>query len=321
MLWSILTNRTLLWKYYDSDACRRWGGVPKSKVCSAANTVQDCDQILARAEWIPGYDEWSEKLGLDSPFQIPYHATHPVTVPWDRFPWHEGDEKLFGVDVNGKYPQQVVIFGEGRFKFNFLEQSQIRDKLLITSVARERSAMLHELGVDFLYGMLFRYSFDFAHVPRRGLIKQQNQAESFSIGLHSRHMYEKDDGCDIHGELECLEKSIKDSNRTIEVNIMADRVCTIERLRLFLSTRNLTVTVAAHDEGKSYHAEHGPFAGAGFFQDLALVSQSRSLFIGTKRSSSALLLELMEFNRKLNWWKAGNDLSTVGSIQRCYLTY
>jgi len=77
--------------------------------------------------------------------------------------------------------------------------------------------------------------------------------------------------------------------------------------------------VAAHDKGKSGKDEHGPFAGVGFFHDWALVSShARSGFIGTFRSSSKLVLELIEFNRKLEIWK-NSGMNNVTDIEVCFL--
>jgi hypothetical protein len=48
--------------------------------------------------------------------------------------------------------------------------------------------------------------------------------------------------------------------------------------------------------------EHSPLAGAGFFRDLVVVSQARSAFIGSARSSSALVDELIEYDRRTEDW-------------------
>jgi hypothetical protein len=62
--------------------------------------------------------------------------------------------------------------------------------------------------------------------------------------------------------------------------------------------------------------EHGPLAGAGFFRDLVVVSQARSAFIGGIRSSSALIDELIEYNRRTEAW---NSKHVVDSLYRCYI--
>ena len=102
---------------------------------------------------------------------------------------------------------------------------------------------------------------------------------------------------------------------------MSDRDCTISRLSEQLTTLNITFLVPAHDKGDSFNVEHGPFAGVGFFQDWALASShARSGFIGTKRSSSDLVVELIEFNRKIEWWKetSGKNKTELGDIEVCF---
>jgi hypothetical protein len=45
--------------------------------------------------------------------------------------------------------------------------------------------------------------------------------------------------------------------------------------------------------------EHGPFEGAGFFKDLAIVSQARHGLVATSRSSSGLLQNIMVYDRTM----------------------
>jgi hypothetical protein len=100
---------------------------------------------------------------------------------------------------------------------------------------------------------------------------------------------------------------------------MSDRICTIDHLRSFVEQRGCSLEVAQHQAGHSFLAEHGPFAGIGYFQDLAAVSLARSSFIGMTRTSSDLLKELVEFNRMMELWRQGRDLSSVKPIDHCVL--
>jgi hypothetical protein len=106
------------------------------------------------------------------------------------------------------------------------------------------------------------------------------------------------------------------------VYIMPDRPKTIENLRTHLLQRNCSAVVApqitdaeVNDKGNKTK-EHGPLAGAGFFRDLVVVSQARSAFIGDVRSSSALIDELMEYNRRTEAW---HSKRVVDSLDRCYI--
>ena len=321
MLWAILTNRTLLWQYWDSPTCMRWSR--EKMVCRSMNREHECDQILSRADWIPSYEEWSQTLGLDEPEEIPYHANHPKFYTISRYTWHEGDEKLFGADNRTKYAMQVAVFGISISKVSYLRSAKIRRALLHTDYAETTCLRLHRLGVNFLYGMLHRYSFVFGEQARKGLVGYQppTAKNAFTIALHSRHRYVEDDGCNIEREVQCLREVTKPiNNRPIHVSIMADRTCTITRMTKLLERRNITVHVAPHDEGSSFREEHGPFAGVGLYQDLALVSQARSAIIATLRTSSDLLRELVEYNSKMERWKAGGDIGKMKGFISCLLT-
>lgn len=78
---------------------------------------------------------------------------------------------------------------------------------------------------------------------------------------------------------------------------MADRPATIEKLVEFAYERNCAAIYAEKEKNDGESSEHGAFAGAGFFRDLAVVGHAQSAFAGTARSSSALVLEVMDSNR------------------------
>lgn len=322
MLWAILTNRTLLWKYWDYETCRRWNSrFEDQSICNITNRASQCESILTRAGWIPSYDEWSQKLGLEEPVELPYYATHHESVKTQVHSWQYGDERYYGVDNQTKYPHNVVIFALARTKIDWLKDLSIRDTMLTTSWSRGKSSELYHLGANFLYGMLFRYSFDFAHMAKKGIAEyhQKPDASSFTVALHSRHQFKEYMGCNTRREIACINSVTANVSGSIHFYIMADRNCTLQNLRSYLLSRNDRVNVPLHDQGSSFKDEHGPYAGVGFFQDLALSSQAKSAFIGTKRSSSDLLLELIDFNRKLEWWKSGKQVQDIPEIPICVL--
>lgn len=319
MLWAIITNRTLLWQYWDDPTCMYWSG--QKQICRSMNRVQDCEQILSRADWIPSYDEWSKRLALEQPSEIPYYATLPKDYEKKILnPWKEGDERLVGADNRTKYFMQVAVFGINTYQLDFLESEEMRNALLHTETARETCFQLYSLGVNFLYGMLHRYSFAFAEQARKGLVGYQTPpANTFTVALHSRHRVVEDDGCNIKPEIRCLKDVTPRRKKPVQVLIMADRVCTITRLTKFLKRQNMTGYVAPHDEEGSFSKEHGPFAGVGFYQDLALVSQARSAIVATSRTSSYLLRELVEYHRQMQWWNTGHDITTIDPPMFCHL--
>jgi hypothetical protein len=181
-----------------------------------------------------------------------------------------------------------------------------RDYLLQTPYARSLAKDLYSQGADVLYCMLFRASFRFSDT----LLRETTLSSShiipnnitFSVALHSRHSNKQDNGCDITKEQACLQLLLDSAaQQTLDchVFVMADRTCTIQRVSEFLRKTTCRVETANHDEGQSWRSEHGPFAGVGYFQDWILASRARSAFVGTRRSSSHLIQELIAYDRRM----------------------
>ena len=383
LLWSILTNRTVLWKYWDRDTCLKYDGrYYTRKICTMANNVEDCNSVLRRKPWLPSYDEFvvqkstasiddnsSHRFLLEGhPYEVPYFATHHpnVSTKNSKFPWDDSLASAFGIDNATKYPQSIVIFPQERFKDKGFARAVTKEHdvlatMLETEYARKTAKELYSLGVDFLYGMLHRYSFDFtdrvlpvddekstftAYLEEEDNSDRLGSAtgtitEHYKVALHSRHRYPEIDGCDIEKEIKCIRKIFRNVNRPNKdisvvaaselkkkkciLTVMSDRECTVKRIITWLKNNygksiergdtdfqwcsSVSVKTANHEKGDGLFEEHGPNAGTGFFQDLALASQSTSAFIGTGRTSSDLLLELIEFNRiteKVGFLNANN---------------
>jgi hypothetical protein len=91
---------------------------------------------------------------------------------------------------------------------------------------------------------------------------------------------------------------------------------------MYLLQRNCSVVLAAQMMDPEVNItgtateEHGPFAGAGFFRDLVVVSQARSAFIGSTRSSSALVDEMIDYDRRTEDWHSRN---VSDPLLRCYI--
>jgi hypothetical protein len=205
---------------------------------------------------------------------------------------------------------------------------------------------LYSQRVSFLYGMLFRESFGFTKQLLETVSEDWYQEPGnstavtkpwdwkarrtdpsvYTIGLHSRHMYQANNGSDVQNEIKCLDHALdarENDKAPCTVYIMSDRHETIENLRTYLLQRKCSVVLAAQPDAPvikdngTVTEEHGPFAGAGFFRDLVVVSQARSAFIGSTRSSSALVDELMEYDRHNNAWVIENEL--LDPLPRCYI--
>jgi hypothetical protein len=131
------------------------------------------------------------------------------------------------------------------------------------------------------------------------------------IGVHSRHADDHDDGSNIRGEVECIDRvlaeeeaqrrqpssssSPADHGETCRIVIMSDRSRTLELLRERASVRWNCSVVTAHEPAttpatnrsssvaepdsasslssstSSWRSEHGPYSGIGFYRDWALM--------------------------------------------------
>ena len=188
---------------------------------------------------------------------------------------------------------------------------------------------MYSESVDFLLGMMFREIFSFIADLLPSIyqgISHQNPPKTYA--LHSRHRCMKDDGSDISEELKCLDSMMNFKYRlsssskssslasSCSVFIMSDVSLTPEaHIR-----DDCTPVLAIHaGEQQGQFKEHVPFAGAGFFKDLALSSQARDGFIGhCDRNSSQLLKELIEYDRTIEALRSG-AYSKLSDFPTCCL--
>jgi hypothetical protein len=141
-----------------------------------------------------------------------------------------------------------------------------------------------------------------------------DNSQYYTIALHSRHIDISLDGCDISTEMKCMNQLLSSkmpAGNKCAVAVMSDRSCTISMLLPWLEERGCHAYVARHDN-RTYTdvpLEHGPFAGAGFYQDMALATAlTRSAVVGwLHRSSTGLVLALIQFYRTMEAWKQSDD--------------
>lgn len=318
LIWSIVTNRTLLYRYFDKRACqgvtmRKGGG--DWTLCKAANTRQECDEILERADFLPSFKEWMAKLKFQRMKKIPFWSTHEKLPNHKR--WKPKYEKYAGLADSTDFliVEFAPMLGQDA---SLLKSERKRNYLLTTNDARERARKLLQLGPDFLYGLLFHDCFKFqpsvmdTSFPALPASDINKTAKSLLIVLHSRHSKRDDDGSKIRPEQKCLEKLIMMNQNlsSCTVVLLSDRPKTLELLQVHIATKfpYCQAQVANHKNGTSWRPEHGPFAGIGFYQDLAMVKHSvQSLgegllqvgFIGSKdRSSSQLVKEILAYHHQ-----------------------
>lgn len=193
----------------------------------------------------------------------------------------------------------------------------------VENLARLRS--LRSEGVYFLYGMLFEslFTMDPSLDPPKELL---NDSAPQTIFLHSRHSGQFPDTYTWPDQL-CLQwfahtlgygQNTSNSNTNpptpCHVYLMSDRPKTLELLiDLVGNVTHCTNTYVGQEvqqlpnkaSSPSFRNEHGPRAGRGFWQDLALSIHARNGMIAFQphrflcRTSTALVREMVEFKRTL----------------------
>jgi hypothetical protein len=324
VVWSIIHNRTVLWKFH--------------RLHNESNTHEECEAVLKRAKWIPSFDEWKERLELPSPVPVSNLANrskedliHPIAL-FPQFP-----DGIFPTD------EQKNLTRHGWADHPMKRPDSIEYINSLPSFMQETTDALYTHGQEFLYGMLYSKLFTLQLSPtekvlhRSSFIVNKNEKtstndtdiyiKSLSIALHSRHTIAEDDGSYIRDEIKCLSKLLptptqqKTQHIPCSLYLMSDRERTIEQLTHWMIERNnvegtgpdCNIITANHHTGNlsQVRKEHGPWSGAGFFQDLHIVGDAEHILIGDiHRSSTRLLLEVMEYRRRLLQWRRNDIFAT-----------
>ena len=312
LIWAIVTNRTLLWKYYDTSTCQRVGKGFDRAICLNANNEEDCAKILHRASWFPSYDEWSEKLNITEIQKIDSNHIGKQSSLHDRNSTMKLADRL-GRFQTIEFPQML---GQNA---KVLQNPDIRNNLQ-SEKAKRQALALFDSGVDYLYGFLFHKIFGFQPPVRSSIplrwekntlvnnktiynwqkwiantaINTNPSTRTLTVVLHSRHPKESDEGTNIGWEKECIQKILREtildnntnhdemneplSDYDCTVVLLSDRQKTIDKLAKYLKRHHCTAVVASHgDISSSWRDEHGPYAGIGFYQDLWLVHNQIAL--------------------------------------------
>ena len=305
LLWAILTDRTFLWHYSDYDWCMRGHQVLGKVACEHPSALADCDRVLTRASWIPAYDDVlpNDASMLLYDMDANWWKTHDPFRPQDpdirvhRLPDSSSDESSNNNNPHTtttihrivRYPTMILPLKGFAF-------AAPHDPLLRTPRAKQLETILYSRGASYLYGMLLEHVFAIRDQPPPTV-----DPDAFSIALHSRHRWHSDTGADLRREIRCLHQLLthRAKHQACQVVVLSDRVATLQGLQSYLPQQlNCSMLVASHETNStsSFSHEHGPFAGAGFFTDLALASQVKDGVVTTgQRSSSMLLAERLVY--------------------------
>lgn len=140
-----------------------------------------------------------------------------------------------------------------------------------------------------------------------------HDASTFTIVLHSRHSNAKNPGADVEAEMKCLREIVQTGQSTGQVAasgsamalpagirgvagaclvlILSDRAETRARVADFAARElGCDICSVAPDAGESWSPEHGPFAGAGAVEDLALAAHATGAVVSSSGSSMSMLV-------------------------------
>lgn len=305
LLLAILTNRTLLYEY-------------RGFINEGANDRMHCQDIMQPAEWVPEFEEF--RKGLGTPFDTPLlddwkqQVEQGTVEDWSKHLMIRPSRQWGFARVDALTWHGLMDFRKPEAQ-DFLMQAYGTAREVIESIAAQ---LYSEGGALFLYGMLYAESFAFTdallktvEADVRPLIDTVSVRYNkvFGIGLHSRHMHESSSGNHTMAETACLDYLLKtynsDDKKPCHVYLMSDREATLQAVAEYAQQHhdcNVSMVTQRSNVDTTDLAEHGPFAGAGYFQDLILVSHAESAFVSRIRSSSVLVQELLEYRRRLVVW-------------------
>jgi len=323
IFWAILTNRTAL-LYYGEEK-------------------EACDQVLLVESWFPRYDDWAPRLGLDSSFDElkAQGLFHHYKGYWGvQGPGYYKNSSAIPA-LSGGHIIKLADFGVSFLATNLKQQGGKLMTMLPDDgggYAGWAATNLHLLGRFYAFGMIFHHCVDFSPFVKESVgyvhFDKPHQVLPATKGVivHSRHDNISDLGCNVSGEIECLNELISmHPGAKLQVYMMSDRECTISQLKELVPKQPLLGGCSAQtfDGKEAANAElaheHGRFYGAGFYQDWAYtVSRARDALIPTFagqrmgfywRSSSALLYNSMVYNLKTAAWAEGvRDLTKLREI-------
>jgi hypothetical protein len=312
LLLAMASNRTFLWDYYTKENCLLNDasiGAHATEFCESLNTLEDCDQVLKRDEWVPSFSEWKDRLKLPDQGELIESDRSEVGV---NGPYDVNSTRLFRLNkrIDGYIGFQLAWYG-GRIERVVAQEANRQ---------RSRDLLLQVPSQPYLtYGLLFESVFSVQPhlLPDEELIKALPKTTVF---LHSRHVNWMDNGTDISWEDHCLKQMLANYSDPCAVLIMSDRELSIPMLMESTRQVGCTPVVVTNrvNASRIYRDEHGKFQGIGYYQDYALVRHARTAGIAVHlrsrkllRTSSGFLRNTIEFRRALEATNATLDILPV----------
>jgi len=311
ILLGVLTNRTLLLPARDRGTC--------DNIVHPANWIPQSD----RSETLQGHDVylWRQQEQAEQACVDIFNTTnqyHCMERLKDSSP---GTASRMAVDIHEHHIIDFegttgCFFSEipgwkGRFDMRLPTCGEyVRATFAGEMIDQERVDKLFKYGLDFLYGMLYRHSFELTQEFEQSIetVGGVFDPKAFTVALLSQHPTQNKDGSvsdssDISKEVECLDNIIAKQNSyaPCQILIMTDREGSDSALTAYAKNYGCEGITVAHtkDAEENIRNGQGPFEGAGFWKNIAFVSQARHGLASTTSSSSGLLQNMMVFDRTM----------------------
>ena len=175
-----------------------------------------------------------------------------------------------------------------------------------THGSRTTAEKLYAQGIDFLYGMLFHRIFSL-NLESNDTPDIWPDPSSLSVLVRFEN---GDFGPSLSREIQCLQSVLPAIDKSCSVLLLSDRLSALTGVEKWLASRNCSAITLIEPEPVSERAS---------FRRVFLASKARSSFIGNRSTLSNLLLEWIEYGRRIETWKLGRDPFAIQDLPKCTL--
>jgi hypothetical protein len=254
---------------------------------------------------------------------LAYAVLHNRTLLWEAGDACNGHEHVLQVKswiprkANVSYDNIMEVHLDSK---DFERNGTERDAHIITVRSTHRHSMrtltsthgsrttaekLYGEGIDFLYGMLFHRIFSL-NLESNDTPTTWPDPSSISVLLPFEN---GDDGPNLLREIQCLQSVVPTIDRPCSVLFLSDRLSALTGVEKWLASRNCSVITLTNE----------PASERAFFQRAFLASKARYGFIGEHSGLSNLLLEWIEYGRRIETWKLGREPFAIQDLPKCTL--
>jgi hypothetical protein len=250
-------------------------------------TGDDCDgqdRVLRVKSWIPIYSNVSWHVSSENLVQV------------------QLDSNSFALHANDTVRDAQVVTVRSAYRHGI-------ETFVSTHGSRTTAERLYTQGIDFLYGMLFHRIFTLKNLSSIDTInKTWADPSTISVAVHSGNDNTNSESSLIR-QIQCLESVLPDIDRPCSVLMLSNRSSTLTGLQKWLKGRNCSAVTLTTE----------PASERNFFQRVSLASKARSGYIGHASVASSLVLEWIEYGRRMETWKLGRDPFFISDLPKCTL--